>query len=129
MVSTQAGAKLLLFNDPHNPTGHRFSEAERDAIARLCAKHDVVIVTDEIYEHMCFRGGPYATLAAIIYFAFSLADLYGVALAALGMLSTLATGLTIDGYGPVTDNAGGIAEICVQIKSSTRLQCERIRMF
>ena len=59
-----AGAKLLLFNDPHNPTGHRFSEAERDAIARLCAKHDVVIVTDEIYEHMCFRGGPYATLAA-----------------------------------------------------------------
>jgi len=54
---------------------------------------------------------PVYTLAAIIYFAFSLADLYGVALAALGMLSTLATGLTIDGYGPVTDNAGGIAEM------------------
>ena len=54
---------------------------------------------------------PVYTLAAIIYFAFTLADLYGVALAALGMLSTLATGLTIDGYGPVTDNAGGIAEM------------------
>jgi len=54
---------------------------------------------------------PVYTLAAIVYFAFSLADLYGVALAALGMLSTLATGLTIDGYGPVTDNAGGIAEM------------------
>jgi len=56
---------------------------------------------------------PVYTLAAIIYFAFSLADLYGVALAALGMLSTLATGLTIDGYGPVTDNAGGIAEMAL----------------
>jgi len=54
---------------------------------------------------------PVFTLAGIVYFAFSLADLYGVALAALGMLSTLATGLTIDGYGPVTDNAGGIAEM------------------
>jgi hypothetical protein len=36
---------------------------------------------------------------------------YGVALAALGMLSTLATGLTVDGFGPVSDNAGGIAEM------------------
>jgi len=54
---------------------------------------------------------PVFTLAAVIYAGFSLCDLYGVALAAIGMLSTLATGLTIDGYGPVTDNAGGIAEM------------------
>ncbi|KAJ8598593.1 hypothetical protein CTAYLR_001682 [Chrysophaeum taylorii] len=54
---------------------------------------------------------PVFALALIVYVAFALADLYGVALAALGMLSTLATGLTIDGYGPVTDNAGGIAEM------------------
>merc|ERR1719436_2241137 len=54
---------------------------------------------------------PVFVLATNIYVAFSLCDLYGIALAALGMLSTLATGLTIDGFGPISDNAGGIAEL------------------
>jgi len=54
---------------------------------------------------------PVFALASNIYVAFSLCDLYGIALAALGMLSTLATGLTIDGFGPISDNAGGIAEL------------------
>ena len=54
---------------------------------------------------------PVFVWAANIYVAFSLCDLYGIALAALGMLSTLATVLTIDGFGPISDNAGGIAEL------------------
>ena len=37
--------------------------------------------------------------------------MYGISLAALGMLATLTTALTIDGYGPISDNAGGIAEM------------------
>lgn len=54
---------------------------------------------------------PVFVLAAAIFVSFTLCDLYGIALAALGMLSTLATGLTIDGFGPISDNAGGIAEM------------------
>jgi inorganic pyrophosphatase len=54
---------------------------------------------------------PVFVLAAAIYVSFTLCSLYGVALAALGMLSTLACGLTIDGFGPISDNAGGIAEM------------------
>jgi len=55
---------------------------------------------------------PVLCIASTIFVAFTLADMYGIALAAVGMLSTLTIGLTIDGYGPIADNAGGIAEMC-----------------
>jgi len=54
---------------------------------------------------------PVLILALTVYGSFKLCDMYGVALAAIGFLSNLATGLTIDVYGPVCDNAGGIAEM------------------
>merc|ERR1711992_115080 len=54
---------------------------------------------------------PVLVLSSVIYGSFSICDMYGVALAAIGFLSNLATGLTIDVYGPVCDNAGGIAEM------------------
>uniref|UniRef100_A0A6U4AU34 H(+)-exporting diphosphatase n=1 Tax=Ditylum brightwellii TaxID=49249 RepID=A0A6U4AU34_9STRA len=54
---------------------------------------------------------PVIVLALVVYGSFTLCDMYGVALAAIGFLTNLATGLTIDVYGPVCDNAGGIAEM------------------
>lgn len=50
---------------------------------------------------------PVLVLAFVVYGSFTMCDMYGVALAAIGFLSNLATGLTIDVYGPVCDNAGG----------------------
>ena len=61
---------------------------------------------------------PVLFIAVSIYFSFALANMYGIALAALGMLSTLTTALTIDGYGPISDNAGGIVEMSGAPKSA-----------
>merc|ERR1719440_1087064 len=54
---------------------------------------------------------PVMCLLVTILIAHTLCGMYGVALGALGMLSTLTMGLTIDAYGPISDNAGGIAEM------------------
>ncbi|MGY6588677.1 MAG: V-type H(+)-translocating pyrophosphatase [Wenzhouxiangella sp.] len=56
-------------------------------------------------------GWSIIAIAIAVYIPFTLAGMYGVAVAALGMLGTLVVGLAIDAYGPVSDNAGGIAEM------------------
>ena len=54
---------------------------------------------------------PTLLIATTIYTSYRLAGMFGIALAALGMLGNIAVCLAIDGYGPVSDNAGGIAEM------------------
>jgi H+-translocating diphosphatase len=54
---------------------------------------------------------PILCIAVTIYISFTFAGMYGIALAALGMLGCLPIQLAIDGYGPISDNAGGIAEM------------------
>jgi N-succinyldiaminopimelate aminotransferase len=56
--------RVILVNDPHNPTGAVFTRELQDEVIRLADRHDAVIVTDEVYEHLVFDGAhvPIATL-------------------------------------------------------------------
>jgi N-succinyldiaminopimelate aminotransferase len=56
--------RVLLLNSPHNPTGKVFSVEELEVVARLCVEHDLIAVTDEVYEHLVFEGRhvPLATM-------------------------------------------------------------------
>ena len=48
--------RLILLNTPHNPTGAVFSRAELTGIAALACEHDLLVVSDEVYEHLIFDG-------------------------------------------------------------------------
>ncbi|MFF8695405.1 pyridoxal phosphate-dependent aminotransferase [Streptomyces sp. NPDC015144] len=48
--------RLLLLNTPHNPTGTVLTREELTAIAELAVAHDLLVVTDEVYEHLVFEG-------------------------------------------------------------------------
>ncbi|RAZ34702.1 MULTISPECIES: aminotransferase class I/II-fold pyridoxal phosphate-dependent enzyme [Microbacterium] len=56
--------RIILVNDPHNPTGTVFSRETIDEIVRLAHRHDAVIVTDEVYEHLTFDA-PHVPIATL----------------------------------------------------------------
>ena len=57
--------RLILLNSPHNPTGKVFTRAELELVAELCREHDVLAVTDEVYEHLTFDDHAHIPLATL----------------------------------------------------------------
>ncbi len=57
--------KAILFNSPHNPTGKVFDRAELELIANLCIEHDLIAITDEVYEHLTYDGAEHIPLATL----------------------------------------------------------------
>jgi N-succinyldiaminopimelate aminotransferase len=57
--------RFLLVNSPHNPTGTVLNAAELAAIAEVAIEHDLVVITDEVYEHLTYDGHDHVPLATL----------------------------------------------------------------
>jgi N-succinyldiaminopimelate aminotransferase len=57
--------RILLLNSPHNPTGVVFTRAELEAIAALAIRHDLIVVSDEAYEHLWFDDHVHVPIATL----------------------------------------------------------------
>ena len=57
--------RAIVINTPNNPTGKVFTREELQFIADLCIRHDVISVTDEIYEHILYDGAEHVVLASL----------------------------------------------------------------
>ncbi|MGB3909529.1 MAG: aminotransferase class I/II-fold pyridoxal phosphate-dependent enzyme [Pseudolysinimonas sp.] len=63
-AAVTARTRIVLVNDPHNPTGAVLDRATRELIVELATRHDAFIVTDEVYEHLRF-GSPHEPIATL----------------------------------------------------------------
>ncbi|MFV2195876.1 pyridoxal phosphate-dependent aminotransferase [Nocardiopsis sp. LOL_012] len=57
--------RMVIVNTPHNPTGTVFTADELEIIADLCREHDLIALTDEVYEFLTFDGRPHLPLASL----------------------------------------------------------------
>lgn len=80
-------------------------------LANSCQSGPAVAIVNGLALGMSSTLVPVVVIAAATLIAFFFAGMYGIAMAALGMLSILGITLAVDSYGPVADNAGGIAEM------------------
>lgn len=81
------------------------------SIAAASTEGAALTITQGMAVGMRSTMAPVLILGATILLAYNVAGMYGVAMAAVGMLSFVATTVTVDTYGPISDNAGGIAEM------------------
>jgi len=57
--------RFVLLNPPHNPTGTVLTDAELQAVADVAIEHDLVVITDEVYEHLVFEGHHHTPIATL----------------------------------------------------------------
>ena len=65
LARAAASARVLVLNTPHNPTGKVFTPDDMQVMASLALEHDLLVVTDEIYEHFVYDGHQHVPLAAL----------------------------------------------------------------
>jgi N-succinyldiaminopimelate aminotransferase len=57
--------RVLLFNNPHNPTGRLFEREELEIVATLASEHDLIVISDEVWEHVLLDGRSFTPLSVI----------------------------------------------------------------
>ena len=57
--------RAIIFNNPHNPAGRLFDRSELEAIATLARKHDLIVISDEVWEHVLLGDEPFVPLATL----------------------------------------------------------------
>ena len=57
--------KAIIFNNPHNPTGRLFDAAELEAVASVARDHDLIVISDEVWEHLLMDGQAFVPLASL----------------------------------------------------------------
>ena len=62
-AAVTARTRLLLLNSPHNPTGTVLTREELAQVAQVCQEHDLIAITDEVYEHVTYDGADHIPLA------------------------------------------------------------------
>jgi aspartate/methionine/tyrosine aminotransferase len=57
--------RAIIFNNPHNPTGRLFDPDELEAVASVAREHDLIVISDEVWEHILLDGGTFTPLASL----------------------------------------------------------------
>ena len=102
-----AGSLIGIITEFYTGTG----KSPVKSIIRSCETGSATTIITGISVGMMSAFPILIVIGAAIFSSFYLADMYGVAMAALGMLVTLGIQLAVDAYGPIADNAGGLAEM------------------
>jgi aspartate/methionine/tyrosine aminotransferase len=64
-AAVTARTRAMIFNNPHNPTGRLFDAGELQAVASVAIEHGLIVISDEVWEHILLDGGMFAPLAAL----------------------------------------------------------------
>jgi aspartate/methionine/tyrosine aminotransferase len=64
-AAVTAKTRVMVFNNPHNPTGRLFDREELQAVAEVAKAHDLIVISDEVWEHVVLGGAPFTSLLSL----------------------------------------------------------------